>query len=52
MSEEKTKVSDIAAEEEELDLGQLDQVSGGSIGSARKEKTKPLDPGIAGRYSN
>jgi len=35
---------------EELDLEELEKVSGGSIGNARKDKTKPIDDDVAGRF--
>lgn len=35
---------------QELDLEELEQVSGGSIGNARKEKTKPIDDSVANRF--
>ena len=53
MSEEK-KVQEnaiINEDEMELDLDELNQVSGGSIGNARREKTEAIDSSVAERFS-
>ena len=54
MSEERKGVQEnaiINEEEKELDLDELNQVSGGSIASAIREKTKAIDSTVASRFS-
>lgn len=36
--------------EQELDLEQLEQVSGGALSSARKEQTKDINDDVASRF--
>ena len=37
-------------ENQELDFDQLEQVTGGSIGNARKKKPRPIDDDVANRF--
>lgn len=55
MSEEIKKTQDQAVMndgKEELNFDDLDQVSGGSIGVVRKERTKPINDDVASRFGN
>ena len=50
MSDDKNMEKAVETEKKELDISQLDQVNGGSIGNAKKEKTQDIDNSTADKF--